>query len=165
MTLAIAHRAKDGLAVLDLLREVKPPFSPDAVCRDFAAVLKSYGIGEVTGDNYAGLWPSERFQVHGIVYKPSEKSRSEIYLEFLPMLNSQRTKLLDNKRLIAQLVGLERRTSRSGRESIDHAPGGHDDLANAAAGALVSVGGVSSSGFACLAVSGKGGTVNFYSSR
>src|SRR5262245_64495887 len=32
--------------------------------------------------------------------------------------------------------GLERRTSRGGRDSIDHAPGGHDDLANAAAGAI-----------------------------
>jgi hypothetical protein len=34
-------------------------------------------------------------------------------------------------------VSLERRTSRGGKDSIDHPPGGHDDLANAAAGALV----------------------------
>jgi hypothetical protein len=32
--------------------------------------------------------------------------------------------------------GLERRTARGGRDSIDHAPGGHDDLANAVAGAV-----------------------------
>jgi hypothetical protein len=31
---------------------------------------------------------------------------------------------------------LERRTSRSGKDSIDHAPGGHDDLANAVAGVI-----------------------------
>ena len=37
----------------------------------------------------------------------------------------------------AQLAGLERRTARSGRDLIDHAPGGHDDLANAVAGVLV----------------------------
>ena len=36
---------------------------------------------------------------------------------------------------LAQLCGLERRTARGGRDSIDHAPGGHDDLANAVAGA------------------------------
>jgi hypothetical protein len=36
--------------------------------------------------------------------------------------------------VIAQLVGLERRTARSGRDSIDHAPGGHDDLSNVIAG-------------------------------
>jgi hypothetical protein len=164
MTLAIAHRDKEGTAILDLLREVRPPFSPDTVVKDFATVLKSYGISDVTGDNYAGEWPKERFVVHGIQYRPSQKSRSEIYLEFLPMLNSQRTKLLDNKKLIAQLVGLERRISRSGRESIDHSPGGHDDLANAAAGALTLVGGASSSGFACLAVGTRTG-VSFWSSK
>jgi len=37
----------------------------------------------------------------------------------------------------ARGVGLERRTARGGRESIDHPPGAHDDLSNAAAGALV----------------------------
>ena len=41
-----------------------------------------------------------------------------------------------NSRLVAQLVGLERRTARGGRDTIDHAPGGHDDLINAAAGVL-----------------------------
>ena len=42
--------------------------------------------------------------------------------------------MLDDARLLTQLVGLERRTARGGRDSIDHAPGGHDDLANAVAG-------------------------------
>jgi hypothetical protein len=37
--------------------------------------------------------------------------------------------------LIFQLSSLERRTARSGKDSIDHAPGQHDDLANAVAGA------------------------------
>ena len=39
-------------------------------------------------------------------------------------------------RLIAQIVGLERRVSRAGRDSIDHAPGAHDDLADAVAGVV-----------------------------
>jgi hypothetical protein len=34
-------------------------------------------------------------------------------------------------------LNLERRTSRAGKDSIDHPPGAHDDIANAAAGALV----------------------------
>ena len=37
-------------------------------------------------------------------------------------------------RLAAQLCSLERRTARGGKDSIDHPPGGHDDLANAVAG-------------------------------
>lgn len=46
-------------------------------------------------------------------------------------------RLLASQRLIAQLLGLERNTSRGGKDSIDHARGGHDDVANAAAGALL----------------------------
>ena len=42
-------------------------------------------------------------------------------------------------RLIAQPCGLEGRTTRSGKDSIDHAPGAHDDIANTLAGALVRV--------------------------
>jgi hypothetical protein len=49
-------------------------------------------------------------------------------------VNSQRIELLDNPRLISQLTSLERRTARSGKDSIDHPPGGHDDLINALAG-------------------------------
>jgi hypothetical protein len=55
----------------------------------------------------------------------------------LPLINSGAVEILDNERLIAQLVSLERRTARGGKESIDHAPGAHDDVANAVAGALV----------------------------
>jgi hypothetical protein len=54
-------------------------------------------------------------------------------------LNSGRAELLDEPRLASQLCGLERRTARGGRDSIDHAPGAHDDLANSVAGAVVSV--------------------------
>jgi hypothetical protein len=43
--------------------------------------------------------------------------------------------------MIGQLVSLERRTARGGRDSIDHPPGAHDDVANAAAGVLVQVAG------------------------
>ena len=74
---------------------------------------------------------------HSVAVEPSERSKSEIYKEFLPLLNSGTVELLDVARLHAQLVGLERRTARGGRDSIDHAPGAHDDLANASAGVLV----------------------------
>ena len=54
----------------------------------------------------------------------------------MPAINSGRVDLLDSDRLVAQLIGLERRTARAGKDSIDHAPAGHDDLANAVAGAV-----------------------------
>jgi hypothetical protein len=140
MTLAIAHPVivqQYSGAVLDLACEVRPPFSPDKVVADFANVLYTYKIREVTGDRYGAEWVRERFRTAGIDYRASDLSRSEIYLEFLPLLNSGRVKLLDNPKLVAQITGLERHVLRSGAETIDHAPGGHDDVANAAAGALV----------------------------
>jgi hypothetical protein len=139
MTLAIAHRDKDGQGILDALRECRPPFSPEAVVEEFSALLQSYGLREVFGDRYGGEWPVERFRVHSIEYRPAERPKAEIYRDFLPILNSRRADLLDHARLVNQISGLERRTARGGRDSIDHAPGGHDDIANAAAGALVRV--------------------------
>lgn len=135
MTLAIGHRA-DEMSVLDAIRERKPPFSPEAVVVDFCNLLKSYGITEVTGDRYAGEWPREQFRKQGVTYKLSEKPRSDLYRDMLPVLNSGKADLLDSVTLLNQITGLERRVARGGRESIDHPPNGHDDLANSVAGVL-----------------------------
>lgn len=140
MTLAIAHLEQRGdvaVAVLDRVVERRPPFSPENVVEEFAAVLAEYGIRSVTGDRYGGEWPRERFRVHGVDYEPSERTKSELYGELLPLLNGERCELLDNARLHAQLLGLERKTSRAGRSTVDHGPHGADDLSNSAAGALV----------------------------
>jgi hypothetical protein len=135
MTLAIAHRVEDH-AVLDAVREVRPPFSPDAVVEEFAQLLRQYRIGGVVGDRYAGEWPRERFRAHGISYIPAKSTKAELYATLLAAINSRRVELLDLPRLVTQLCGLERRTAWGGRETIDHSPGGHDDVANAVAGAL-----------------------------
>ena len=87
--------------------------------------------------SYAGLWPAARFAEHGIAFEQSARPKSDLYCDLLPLLNAKRVELLDNPRLAAQLVGLERRTARSGRDTVDHSPGGHDDLANVVAGVLV----------------------------
>lgn len=138
-TLAIAHLDADGVAVLDLVREVRPPFAPDTVVEDFATILNAYGLSRVAGDAYSGEWCRERFALHGISYDVAPKNTSALYGELLPALNGRRVQLLDLPRLTAQLVGLERRTARGGKDSISHGPGGHDDVANAVAGALVQV--------------------------
>ena len=96
-----------------------------------------YRVTKVQGDWFGGEWPREQFRKHGITYQLSENAKGSLYLNALPLINSGRVRLLDNKRLVSQLVGLERSTARGGRDSIDHARGGHDDVANAAAGALL----------------------------
>jgi hypothetical protein len=135
--LAIAH-AEGDLIVLDLLRERKSPLNPEVVIAEFADTLADYHIHSITGDHYGGLFPRQEFAKHGITYKAADKSKSEFYQALLPMLNSGKVQLLDNKRLITQLISLERRTARGGRDSIDHPPGAKDDVANAIAGAIVS---------------------------
>jgi len=141
MTMAVAH-LEGGKAILDCLAERKPPFSPEAVVEEFAAVFKSYRLSTIRGDRYAGEWPRERFKVHGVDYSVADMNRSELYLAFLSMLNSGRVDLLDHQRMVAQFVGLERRTSRAGKDSVDHSPGAHDDIANSVAGVIVAVGAV-----------------------
>lgn len=137
MTLAIAHANENGAPVLDCLREVKPPFSPAAVVQEFAGLLADYGLQEVTGDRYGGEFVQERFRDLGIAYRQAEATKSEIYIELLPLVNSGRCHLLDNDKLAGQLTALERTTGRgTGRDVVDHPRGAHDDLANAAAGAL-----------------------------
>lgn len=135
MTLAVGHYLYDKqTVVVDALREVRPPFSPEIVVADFAALLKSYGISRIIGDRYAGEWQREQFSKLGIAYEPSAAPKSDLYRDMLPLINSRRIELLDHPRLVAQLCGLERRSARSGKDSIDHAPGGHDDVANVVAG-------------------------------
>ena len=113
------------------------PFSPDAVVREFAALLRAYGIYTVHGDRYAGEWPRERFRTNGVEYRVASKPASDIYLAFLPILNSSRAELLDHTRMITQFCQLERQTTGGGREKIEHPRGCHDDIANAVAGAIV----------------------------
>jgi hypothetical protein len=136
MTLAIAH-SEAGISTIDAIRERRPPFSPDAVVGEFAATLKAYHCTRAESDKWGGDWVGEAFRKAGVTIMPSAKPKSDIYGELLPLLNAGRCALLDHPRLISQLTGLERRTARGGRDSIDHAPGAHDDISNAVAGALV----------------------------
>jgi hypothetical protein len=138
MTLAIAHRDKQDANIieLDCLREWKPRFNPTDVISEAAKLLRSYKISKIYGDHYGGEWCRQPFREHGITYEISEQNKGTLYINFLPLLNAKRVKLLDHQRLVGQLCSLERRTSRGGKDSIDHPQGGHDDCANSTAGVV-----------------------------
>jgi hypothetical protein len=102
-----AHRI-----VLDAARERKPPFNPSGVVEEFADLLHAYRVSRVKGDRYAGEWPREQFRKQGIGYDPAEADRSTLYLEMMLALNAGRVELLEDRRLVQQIAGLERRTSR-----------------------------------------------------
>ena len=137
MTLAISHRDRNGRAVLDWVLEKKPPFNPETVVSHFAALLKAFRVRDVHGDRYGGEWPRQVFHRHGIAYRVSDDTKSDLYLATLPLIMAGKAELLDDERLRLQFLALERRTTRNGKDIIDHPPGRHDDLANSVAGALV----------------------------
>src|SRR5262249_29143628 len=80
----------------------------------------------------AGGCPREKFKEFGIKYEPAAKPKSDLYKDTLAILNSGKA----DPKLVAHLCGLERRTARGGRDSIDHQPGPsfHDDVCNSWAG-------------------------------
>jgi hypothetical protein len=135
---AIAH-ADGELTVLDALMEIPAPFNPDSATAQICAFIKSYGLSDCMGDYYGAEWVSSAFAKCGIHYKVSDRNRSEIYLDCLPLFMSGRARLLDNRRLVSQFSGLVRTTNPMGRDKVDHGKGGRDDCCNAAAGALVNV--------------------------
>lgn len=134
-TLSIGHIEKDRY-IIDVCRGIKPPFSPESVVKEYAALLKSYRLSSVVGDRYSGEWVVEAFSKEGIHYRHAELTKSECYLESLPVFSQGVVDLLDVPALTTELMQLERRTSRSGRDSVDHPLGGHDDLANSCCGVL-----------------------------
>ena len=110
--------------------------NPFEVTNEIAALLRSYRCTQVTGDDYGKRWVTDAYGQIGITRLKSALDRSGIYLNVLPLFTSGRARLLDNQRLVNQFANLERRTFPSGKDKIDHERGRHDDLCNAAAGAL-----------------------------
>jgi hypothetical protein len=140
MVLAIAHHDHAlGATLLDCVREIVPPFSPDVACHEAAQTMQRYGLSTCTSDKYGGVWPQAKLAEFGVRCAQSAEPKSELYLRLLPLLNSGKIMLLDNRKLRAQLLSLERRTSRSGRDSVAEPSSSqsHDDVCNAACGAVV----------------------------
>jgi hypothetical protein len=137
-TAAIAHVEGDKV-ILDVCYERQAPFAPTEVVAEIALLVRQYGLTSVTGDAFGNEWVAEAFREKGIEYVHSVLNRSELYLNCLPLFTSGRARLLDNDRMVRQFLALERRTQPGGHDRVDHAPNGHDDIANAVAGALVEV--------------------------
>ncbi len=136
MTLGIAHRHGERV-LLDTALEWKAPFDPTEVVTDIVAALRRYRCTQIIADRYAGAWVEGEFRKHGIYFKASDRDKSSIFLDALPLLTSGTAMLLDSPRLISQITQLQRETGKTGRDRVVKMRGAYDDLANAALGALV----------------------------
>ncbi len=118
-TLSIAHKNTEAeTATIDVCREWRPPFQPQAVVEQVAEILKRYKISKARADRYAGEWINSAFIKEGIKIEPETRSKSELYIELLPLLHNGAIELPDNNRLINQLKGLERKTRAGGRDQL-----------------------------------------------
>ena len=108
--------------------------------RNFARCSGSIGAWRFTAIDTA---PNGACRPSGIMesVETPRRDRSQIFVEALPLFTRGQVELLDDKTLKGELRSLERKTRPQGPDLITHGPGGHDDSANSACGALVLVGG------------------------
>jgi hypothetical protein len=143
-TLAVGHKEGER-CICDVIRGVHPPFDPQAVVGEYAALLRDYKIDRITGDNYSAGWVETAWSDAGIKYGRSELTASALYLEALPIFTRGLVSIPDHARLVRELRLLERRSSRIGKDVVDHGPSGSDDYSNSLAGMLYALTGKTSS--------------------
>jgi hypothetical protein len=137
-TLAVAHAETDRKVIIDLIRERKPRFVFADVVREWAALLRSWGIHEVFSDRFGAGLCTDEWARNGIRPRDCENTTAENYIASLPLLTSGRARLVDNATLRSQLTSLERKVE-GGHETVSHprAASAHDDVATSVCGALV----------------------------
>jgi hypothetical protein len=134
----VAHKLGTRVTI-DAIREVQPPFNFfEVVNTVLVPVCKRYKIYRVVGDAYAGELAKAPIRRAGIGFDLAKKHKSELYADpFAGVLNAGEVDLpRDHERAVSQICQLERSLQRSGREQITHPTHGHDDVANAIAGAV-----------------------------
>ena len=117
MVLAIAHR-EERTAVLDLVREQKPPFSPERVVAGFSRILRSFGLHSVQADRHGRGPFAEAFQRHGISYDASAPSKANLFADLIASISSNSISLLDLPRLREQIMGLESQATAGGERRL-----------------------------------------------
>jgi hypothetical protein len=137
-TLAIGHKENgdNGRYVIDVVKGCGQVRDPELTTQEYAKLLNEYGIAEVTGDYYSAGWVEGAWARCGIRYIKSALSKSDIYLEVIPLFTRGLIRLPEHPKLLRELHLLERHTHRSGRDTVDHPRNGRDDFANAVAGVL-----------------------------
>jgi hypothetical protein len=134
-TLAIGHRAARGSAgigvAFDLLRGwSRAPVG--AVCDEIAALLKSYGLKRVIGDQFGFSFLKELLSQRGVEVVQlafSARSKPEIFLDLKLGLSQGRMQLLDHPESLRELRMLESKRTSGGNYSISAPRGAHDDFA------------------------------------
>jgi hypothetical protein len=132
---AVAHQHRDGTTVLDAVRVWPPPFRPQDVATEAAALLRPYRVSTVAADRWALGLSAELLRGAGLTYRAADHDKSGLYLRLAGLLNGGQVRLLDVPLLARQLRSLERRRGPA-KDRVDHRRNAHDDAINAVAGAI-----------------------------
>src|SRR5207248_2723805 len=93
---------------------------------------------EVVGDQFSEGFAAAEFRRHGITYSVSPRKTAECVLDSVAILNTQRTRLLENAKARRQWLNMKRDYASGGRPTILERGGKHhDDLAVVTARAIV----------------------------
>src|SRR5262249_15213641 len=129
-TISIGHKE------FDVVRGTSGKFDPQSVTEEYAKLGRPDRIRSVIGDNYARDWVAGAWRKLEFEYIRSSRPKGAIYLESLPVFTRGLARLPNYARLIRELRLLERRTHRSGKDTVEHPRNGHDDYANVVWGVL-----------------------------
>lgn len=132
---AIAHQ-EAGVAVLDAVLAIAPPFSPSTAAKQTARLCSAYSLTTIVGDRFAQGFTGEGFAKVGLEWEPASVTKSDIYLQFAAALQSGTVRLLDLPEVLREARTLERRRGPT-KDRVDHVRGARDDAVNVAAGALM----------------------------
>ena len=82
---------------------MRPPFSPRPWSTTSPRCSRRYRVSNVVGDHYGGEFVKEPFRKHGINYELCKQTKSDLFSDMLPRLNSgQHHCLPRHDRLIAR---------------------------------------------------------------
>jgi hypothetical protein len=129
-------RLEGEKVIVEVVRSRAPKFNPEDVTAQYAELLKTYHVFEVTGDKFSGDFASSLFEKSGINYQRAEKSKSELYVEGEGAFNAGLVDIPNKEPLVSQLKSLVRKARSGGRDSVDMDGGAPEDEANVVAGLI-----------------------------
>jgi len=129
---AVVFRDREKVRVA-AARRWPAPHDAGKVAKEIIAFFKPYGVRSAIADQYGSGVAKALYNRDGFYLRDAPMTRSEAYLGLLPLLSQGVVELPPLAVLRSELLGLQRRVARTGRDSVDHGRHSHDDLANAVA--------------------------------
>jgi hypothetical protein len=134
--LAITHLTSEGVIVVDRLESwtgsKDAPLGFERVCREIAGILAIYKINALVGDQLSAPIIEQEFLKYGTVYRErtfNRQTRVMIFSNLKYLLIQRRIELVDDSKLVSQLLSLEYVLGNDGNADIRASSGVKDDVA------------------------------------